>query len=139
MGAQRIDLPPLPHPERVRIVGKVSYEEMAAYYRAADVCVSLTSSDSSPRSIWEAMACAAPCILSDLPWVEELIEPGRDAVTVPVDAGAMATAVLDLLADPGRAAEIGRGGRTLVERHLDRDAQMDGLLAHYRELVAGSA
>ena len=67
----------------VRLVGHVPYEEMADYYKAADICVSIASSDSSPRSAWEALACGCPLVLSDLPWVHELIEPGRHAVVVP--------------------------------------------------------
>ena len=58
-----------PLPDGVTIVGHVPYEEMADWYRVADACVSIADTDSSPRSVWEAMAAGCPCVVSDLPWV----------------------------------------------------------------------
>jgi len=121
--------------DRVRLVGHVPYEEMADYYNAADVCVSIASSDSSPRSAWEALACGCPLVLSDLPWVRELIEPDRHALVVPIEAEAVAAAIESLLGDPGRAARMAADGRTLVETHLDRNVEMDRLAQAYRALA----
>jgi glycosyltransferase involved in cell wall biosynthesis len=135
MGAVRIELGEMPHPERVHLVGNVPYEEMADYYRAADLCLSITSSDSSPRSVWEAMACGCPCVLSDLPWVDELVGPASAAVTVPVDADAVAGAAIQVLEDPGLAASLSEAGLGLVRAHLDRAREMDRLA----ELLMGLA
>ena len=88
MGEGTADLERLAARERVHVVGHVPYERMAWYYQAADVCVSIPSSDSSPRSVWEAMACGCPVVVSDLPWVRELIAPERDALVVPIEAAA---------------------------------------------------
>ena len=74
MGTDRPLVGPLRHPDRVHIVGHVPYERMVDWYQASDVCVSIASSDSSPRSVWEAVASGTPCVVSDLPWVHELIE-----------------------------------------------------------------
>jgi glycosyltransferase involved in cell wall biosynthesis len=137
MGGATIELPTFPHPERMHLVGRVPYERMADYYRSADICVSITSSDSSPRSVWEAMGAGCACVLSDLPWVTELIEPGRDAITVPVEATAVAAAILRVLTEPGLRDRLAANGRALVERHLDREREMDRLAALYAELAAG--
>jgi glycosyltransferase involved in cell wall biosynthesis len=122
--------------ERVHVVGHVPYERMAWYYQAADVCVSIPSSDSSPRSVWEAMACGCPVVISDLPWVRELITPERDALVVPVEAQAVSTAIRRVLEDPGLADSLSRRGRLLAETHRDRRAEMDRLADVYRELAA---
>jgi glycosyltransferase involved in cell wall biosynthesis len=139
MGAIRIDLPAFPHPDRVRVIGRVPYEEMVSYYQAADLVISLTSSDSSPRSIWEAMACGAPCLLSDLPWVGEHIVPERDALTVPLDASAAADAAERILGDPELSDRLARNGRALVEQHLDREVEMDRLVGVYERLAGRGA
>jgi glycosyltransferase involved in cell wall biosynthesis len=118
----------------VRVIGHVPYERMAAYYQAADVCLSIPSSDSSPRSVWEAMACGCPVVVSDLPWVRELIAPGRDALVVPVEPEAVAAAILRVLDDRELAASLGRRGRLLAETHRDRRAEMDRLADVYRRL-----
>jgi glycosyltransferase involved in cell wall biosynthesis len=132
MAVHAPDLGPLPHADRIRLVGHVPYEEMADYYRAADVCVSIAWSDSSPRSAWEALACGCPLVLSDLPWVHELIEPDRHAVVVPIETEAVAGAIESLLGDPERTARMAAEGRALVESRLDRNAEMDRLADAYR-------
>jgi glycosyltransferase involved in cell wall biosynthesis len=115
----------------VRLVGHVSTEELADYFRAANVCVSIPSSDSSPRTVWEAMACGCPCVLSDLPWVRELIADGRDALVAPVDARLVAEAIGRLLRSDGVATEIARSGRSLVEVHHRRSTELDRLVDAY--------
>jgi len=123
----------IPHADRVHLVGSVPHERMADYYRAADACVSIPSSDGSPRSVWEAMACACPCVLSGLPWLEGMVEPDTQALTVPIDAAAVASAVTRLLRDDRLAGLVGAGGRTLVRARHDRSAHMDRLSRLYRE------
>jgi glycosyltransferase involved in cell wall biosynthesis len=137
MGVEGEDLGALPFPERVHLVGHVEYERMAAYYRAADVCVSLASSDSAPRSVFEAMACGVPCVVSDLPWVHEQIGDRREALIVPIERGAVVEAFRQLLDDRELAAGIGMRGRRLVEDRLDRRVHMDRLAAVYRSLLRG--
>jgi glycosyltransferase involved in cell wall biosynthesis len=120
----------------VRVVGHVPYEQMAWYYQAADVCLSIPSSDSSPRSVWEAMACGCPVVISDLPWVRELIVPERDALVVPIQAAAVARAVRRVLTDRELAGRLAHRGRALAVRHRDRDAEMDRIAGRYRQLAA---
>ena len=126
-----------PPPAGARIVGHVPYDRLADWYRAADVCVSIPESDSSPRSVWEAMACGCACVLSDLPWVHELIEDERHALVVPAEPDAVATAIRRLLTEPGLAARIGAEARALVEAHRDQRTEMDRLSDLYRRVARG--
>ena len=119
----------------IQVVGHVPHAAMAAYYQAADVCLSIPSSDSSPRSVWEAMACGCPVVVSDLPWVRELIAPGRDALVVPVSPQAVADAIGRVLDDPGLAVRLSARGRALAETHRDRGREMDRLAGVYRSLA----
>jgi len=135
MGVAPPRLRPLAVSGRIHLVGHVPYERMAWYYQAADVCVSIPSSDSSPRSVWEAMACGCPAVISDLPWVRELITPERDALVVPVDARAVARAIRRVLGDRELAAGLRRRGRLLAETHRDRRAEMDRLADVYHVLA----
>jgi glycosyltransferase involved in cell wall biosynthesis len=135
LGREEPDLGPIRYPERVRIVREVPYDQLAEYYRAADVCVSIPSSDSSPRSVWEAMGCGAPCILSDLPWVHELIEDEQHALVVPIREDAVADAMRRLLADPALSDRIARQGRRLVEEHHDAQKELDRLCSLYERLA----
>jgi glycosyltransferase involved in cell wall biosynthesis len=119
-------------------VGRVPYEQLPDYFRAADACVSIPRSDSSPRSVWEAMACGCPCVLSDLPWTSELIEPGRHALVVEPQPGPTAAAVERVLTDAALAARLRAEGRALVEEHHDRRVEMDRLSGVYASVAEGS-
>ena len=129
------DLGQLRYPDRVHSIGYVPYGQMADYYRAADVCLSIPSSDSSPRSVWEAMGCGTPCVLSDLPWVHELIHAGREALVVPPDSGSVADAINRLLNEPELRRRIASGARRLVELHRDREAELDRLTGIYERVA----
>ena len=133
--ADGLDLGALRHAGRVRVVGRVPHEMMADYYGAADVCVSIASSDSSPRSVWEAMACGAPCVVSDIPWVRELIEHERHALVVPIDEDAVAGALRDARQPRARRPESGVDARRLVEEHRDRDYETERLCAIYEQVA----
>ncbi len=72
--------------------------EMPFYCRDADVVVSVPSSDSSPASVYEAMACKTPVIISDLPWYEGKFEKDLDMVVVPVrNVEKLADAIIKVL------------------------------------------
>jgi glycosyltransferase involved in cell wall biosynthesis len=136
LGREPPDLGRMRYPDRVRIVGHVPYEQMASYYRAADVCVSIPSSDSSPRSVWEAMACGTPCIVSDLPWVHELIRDGEHALVVPIDEEAVANAMRRLLSERELSDRLSREARHLTEEHRDAEKELRRLCTVYEELAS---
>jgi L-malate glycosyltransferase len=139
MGTDRPPVGPLRYPDRVHIVGHVPYERMVDWYQASDVCVSIASSDSSPRSVWEAVASGTPCVLSDLPWVHELMVAGRDALVVPIDPQPVAAAIRSILEDPGLADRLAGNGRRLVEAHHDQAVEMDRVADSYRMLAGVTA
>ena len=123
--------------EGVRILGRLDYGKLADLFRAADVTVSLASSDSSPRSVWEAMAAGSATVVSELPWVHELIVDGRDALVVPLEAAAVATAVERLLREDELCTRLTASARELVEQHRDREVELGRLEDCYRELAEG--
>jgi glycosyltransferase involved in cell wall biosynthesis len=133
--AEKPTLPDLRHADRVRVVEWVPYEQVARYLGVADACVSIPSSDGSPNAVWEAMACGCPCVVSDLPWLEGMIERDADALVVPIDAEETALALERLLGDPALARQLATRGRSLVEREHDRRVHMDRLSALYDELA----
>jgi glycosyltransferase involved in cell wall biosynthesis len=135
MSAAGDTLDAVPYADRVHVVGNVDYERMPDYYRVADACVSIASSDSAPRSVFEAMACGAPCVISDLPWVHEQIGDEREALIVPIEAAAVAAALGRLLADAELSAGVAARARDFVEREHDQEVHMDRLADTYRSLL----
>jgi glycosyltransferase involved in cell wall biosynthesis len=117
--------------EAVIFLGVLPPERVADVYRAADVVVSIASSDSSPRSVWEALACGRPVVVSDLPWARDELEDGRHALFTPLDANAVADAVARAL----DSDQLGREGRSLAQQELDPALWTGRIDALYRSVV----
>lgn len=122
--------------EVVTLLGNVPAERLPDVYRAADVVVSLASSDSSPRSVWEALACERPVVVSDLPWARDELAHGR-GLLVPLDAELVADAIERVLGDDALAARLGAAGRELAVVELDPGACSARIDTLYRALVEG--
>jgi starch synthase len=66
----------------------------------------------------------------------DLVLPGTTGALVrPYDVRELAEAMRSILADPARAAEMGRNGRRLVEGRLDLAAQARRYLDLYADLL----
>jgi glycosyltransferase involved in cell wall biosynthesis len=120
--------------QAVTVLGNLPAERLPDVYRAADVVVSLASSDSSPRSVWEALACARPVVVSDLPWARDELAHGR-GLLVPLDAEPVADAIERVLGDDALAAYLGAAGRELAVIELDPGACSARIDTFYRALV----
>ena len=83
----------------VKFTGFLDNElDMPFYNTDADVVLSVLSSDSSPRSVYEAMACGTPVIISELPWYHGKFERNKDLFTVPVkDRDQLANNIITVL------------------------------------------
>ena len=117
------------------VVGFVDQEELVDLYRAADAYVSIPSSDSSPRSVWEAIACGVPTVISDLPWAREALEDGEHALLVSVDAEAVAEALERILTEREAATRLAHAARGVAAEKVDRRHQLARIDALYRALL----
>lgn len=61
--------------EKVHFGGRVGYDELPRYYRAADLYASASLTDGSSVSLMESLACGTPAVVSAIPgnldWVDE--------------------------------------------------------------------
>lgn len=104
--------------DRVRFVGAVAHEKVAAFLAEADVFINTTNIDNTPLSVIEAAANGLCIVSTRVGGVPYLVEDGRDALLVPpADPKAMTSAVSRLLADPGLCERLSRGARELAVRH----------------------
>jgi glycosyltransferase involved in cell wall biosynthesis len=117
--------------EAVAMIGNLPPHRMPDVYRAADVVVSIPSSDSSPRSVWEALACGRPVVVSDLPWARDELEDGRHAVLASLAPDAVAEAIERAIGDNG----LGHEGRALAEKELDQAVATARIDTLYRAVV----
>ncbi len=121
----------------VRWMGRMEpWERVADIYRLADVVVSVPTSDGTPVSILEALACAIPVITTDLPALHEWLVPGESGLMVPQrDPQALATALLQILTDEKLADRFRRIGPTIVETRANHQLEMKKVEALYQTLL----
>ncbi|MCL5105172.1 MAG: glycosyltransferase family 4 protein [Armatimonadetes bacterium] len=84
----------------------------------------------------EAMACKLPCIGTTADAMPEIIEDGRTGRVVPPgDPDALAAAILDLLSDPKRLAEMGEASRRRVSKHFTWEHTAARIVAEIRAMI----
>jgi len=67
------------HPDRIHLLGQLSQEDLAAYFRKCDIFVLPSFYDSLPKVLFESLACGCRAIITDLPGIRESVEAGLGA------------------------------------------------------------
>ena len=100
--------------------------------------MSVPSSDGTPSSVLEAMACGAAPVLSDLPSLHEWVADGQEGLFVAAgDGGALAAAILRLVRDDGLRARLRANGLAVIADRADRARRMRRAEEIYETLAAG--
>lgn len=106
---------------KLRRDGAVAWEKMPTYYQAADVMVSISSNDSLPNCMLEAMAAGVPVIMGDIPQIREWIRDGENGLLVaPRNPQEVSMALLRILENSdGIVADFVSRNYDLVRREFD--------------------
>jgi len=123
--------------EHVKFIGEISNDMIIAdYYRAADIAVSLSLSDGTPKSVQEAMACGTPVIVSDIPAIHEWVHHKHNGLLIPPnDIEALADAIISLLTDRELREYIGKRGAEIIRERADMKFWMKQAEDLYKNLV----
>lgn len=125
--------------DRVRFLGEVTDQELAALYRACDLFVlpSITRQEAFGVVQLEAMTRGKPVISTDLgtgtAWVNQHGETGL--VVPPRDARALHGAIQQLLSDPSRRSALGAAGAKRARAVFTVDRMIASLLSLYRDVM----
>jgi glycosyltransferase involved in cell wall biosynthesis len=89
---------------------------MPLVYSAADIFLGTSLQEAFGQTYCEAAACGLPIVGFRVGGVPEIARHGANARLVdPGDVDATVQELRTLMADPSARAELGRGGRALVE------------------------
>lgn len=105
----RAALASMRHADRVRMVGYVDDDALPALYRRASVFVFPTREEGFGFPPLEAMACGVPVVCSGVDSLPEVVGDAAETVGTD-DTEALSRAVIDILTDAARAAEMSRRG-----------------------------
>ena len=115
--------------DRVQLLGRETHKTLPALYAGSHVVVvpsvvdGTGDRDGLPNVVLEAMSSARPVVASDVAAISTAVRDGVTGLLVPPgDAGALATALVELVEDATRRALFGRNGREVVQSEFALDA-----------------
>ena len=126
----------LPVADRIRFLGLRPHDTLAECYRAADVFLFASETETQGLVLAEAAACGLPAVAVDAPGCDEVVRDGETGILTKGDPAGLAEAVIGLLLDPERRRAMGRRARELAERLFDVSLQIDRTMAVYADAVA---
>jgi phosphatidylinositol alpha-1,6-mannosyltransferase len=117
--------------DSIVFVGPAPHEAVPAYMAACDVFAASTRYEGNARTQAEAAAAGKPVVTAEVSGARDTIVEGETGYIVPVGrADELARRLLTLLAEPDRAAEMGRKAREhVLQLYAD-----ERLLGGFREL-----
>jgi teichuronic acid biosynthesis glycosyltransferase TuaC len=94
--------------DRVLFPGPVRQEEMAEWYRTADIFLSLLDRTNAANPVFEAMACGCPVVALDAGTTRAVVRDGETGVVIsPHDLPRLGHVLRDLLTDGERRRRMG--------------------------------
>lgn len=120
----------------VHLLGRVSEDDLLAWYRSADLVVTPTLQlEGFGLSTAEAMSCGTPVVVTPIGANPEVAAGlGERFVTRSTDPRDIAATLIDVLGDPTMLAAIRDETRSLVHPRFDWDHVADAYLDAYEDL-----
>lgn len=125
-----------PMADRVRFIGSIPHDEMADHYRLATITVSIPSTDGTPMSVLESMACHTPAIAGNIPDNDKYyFDPDATVLAVdPNDPGEIADAIRRLLTDQTLTQRLTAEAARRVNERGSYETQMNHMNRLYEGL-----
>lgn len=119
----------------VTFTGRIDDARFAEEYAGAGLCVVPSLYEGFGLPAGEAMACAVPVIATSAGALPEVVGDAG-MIVPPADAPALAAAIIDLMDNPDKAAELGRRGMQRVLTHFSWQAAARRTVNVYRQVIA---
>jgi glycosyltransferase involved in cell wall biosynthesis len=121
--------------DRVRFLGNV--KDTPALLCAVDIFAFCSHQEACPVAVLEAMACGLPCVVTDIPAMSDIHQPGQTALVVAQDdVKAFARALGELAQDSQRRRLLGENARRRVEEFFSTETEATDYQSFYFDLLA---
>jgi len=124
--------------ERIHFHGGMPREALPVFYRAADLFLFTSETETQGLVLAEAHASGLPAVAVQASGVDEVVRDGETGVLTKPEPRELAEAAIALLLDPERRRAMAKAARAVAEQEFSADRQVDAMVAHYARLL-GSA
>ena len=124
---------------RIRFEGVRAHASLPAYYRAADVFLFASETETQGLVLAEAAACGLPAVAVSAPGCDEAVVDGATGILTKADPAALAEAATGVLLDLARRRAMAACARQLAEARFGLDRQIDRTLDVYAIATAARA
>lgn len=123
--------------DNARFVGPIPHQQMADYHRFADVTVSVPSTDGTPMTVLESMACGTPVVVGDIPdYDPQYFKDGETVLMAnPANAASIAQGITKLLLDPALVQRLSTEAERRVRDNGSYESQMSKMNQLYQDLT----
>ncbi len=122
--------------ERIRFLGPRPHEALVLCYRAADLFLFASETETQGLVLAEAAACGLPAVAVGAPGCDEVVRDGDTGALTKSDPAALGDAAINLLLDPERRRRMGARARQIAVEEFDVRRQIERTLAVYAEAAA---
>jgi glycosyltransferase involved in cell wall biosynthesis len=114
-------------------------DDMPDLVSACDICCLPSYREGMPRTVQEAMACAKPCVVTDVTGCRDAVSDGDNGLLVPPrDAPALAKALIRLLLDADLRQRMGQRGRERAVAEFSQQAVNQATIQIYHRVLANA-
>ena len=122
---------------RIHFAGGMSREALAPFYRAADLFVFASETETQGLVLAEAHASGLPAAAVRASGVDEVVRDGETGILTKAETGELADAAIGLLLDPDRRRAMSRAARDVAAEQFSAVRQVERMAALYAGLARG--
>ena len=115
-------------------LGVLAHEALPPVYRAADVFLFASETETQGLVLAEAAACGLPAVAVSAPGCDEVVRDGETGLLTKREPLALAEGAIGLLLDGERRGHMAERARAVAETEFDVRRQIDRTLAVYAEV-----
>ncbi len=120
---------------RIHFLAARPREGLPAFYRAADLFMFASETETQGLVLAEAHGCGLAAVAVRASGVDEVLRDGETGLLTKADARELADAAIGLLLDPARREAMGRAARRTAEQYFSAARQIDVMVAQYQRLI----
>ena len=124
-----------PARERIWFHGGRDRDTLPLFYRAADLFLFASETETQGLVLAEAHACGLPAVAVRASGVDEVVRDGETGLLTKAAAREFADAAIGLLLDRERRVAMGRAATAVAERHFSAARQVEAMVGHYGRLL----